>query len=364
LRRDDLQTPALLIRLDRVRTNLQHMREQLGGDLRRWRPHVKTAKVPEVLDLLLAAPLRHFKCATTREAMVFLERAERGEPRDAVDLLIAYPHRGANLRRVADLARAFPRHSLSLLSEDAAHAAEIRALGDRIGIFLDIDPGYQRTGIPLEDRDRIRATARAAGDALLGLHYYDGHLHSGSMAERRHHCDRIYGELLRLVDEMEFEDPELITSGTPTYQQALEFSGFAGRRHRVSPGTVVYSDVRTEELGIRGFARAVHVLSRVVSARAGRITCDAGSKSLDAAAGDPCAVAEGWPGLSAQAPSEEHLPLRVDAGATPAVGALLELAPRHVCPTVNLADEAVLMEGDAIVGVVPVAARGHETCSR
>ena len=124
----------------------------------------------------------------------------------------------------------------------------------------------------------------------------------------------------------------------------------------------MYSDLRTEELGITGFQRAVHVLARVVSSPfPDRITCDAGSKALDAAAGTPCAVAEGEFRLTAQVPSEEHLPMQVDKLPAPPVGSLLELAPRHVCPTVNLADEAVLMEGEEIVGVVPVAARGHET---
>ena len=44
--------------------------------------------------------------------------------------------------------------------------------------------------------------------------------------------------------------------------------------------------------------------------------------------------------------------------------ALVQLAPRHVCPTVNLADEAVLLDGDEVRAIVPVAARGHETLLR
>jgi D-serine deaminase-like pyridoxal phosphate-dependent protein len=45
---EELQTPALLVRLDRVRANLRRMRELLAGrgGMERWRPHTKTAKVP------------------------------------------------------------------------------------------------------------------------------------------------------------------------------------------------------------------------------------------------------------------------------------------------------------------------------
>ena len=353
----ELQTPALLIRLDRVRHNIGRMAEHVRGDLRRWRPHVKTSKIPEVFDLLIAAGVRRFKCATTREMHTLLARTD--EP---LDLLVAFPHRGPNLSRVAAIKADRPMHKVSIITEDADHAAEVRDRDDRLGLFVDLDPGYHRTGIPLADRARVEATVNAAGPALAGLHYYDGHLHDGTLEQRSGQCDQIYADLLSLARDLGLDGLELITSGTPTFPAALGHAGFADADHTVSPGTVVYSDVRTEECGITGFARAAHVLARVVSApHADRVTCDAGSKALDAAAGDPCAVVEGWPGLVAQTPSEEHLPLRVESGDAPAPGTLVELAPRHVCPTVNLADEAVLMEGDRIIDIVPVLARGHET---
>ncbi len=59
-------------------------------------------------------------------------------------------------------------------------------------------------------------------------------------------------------------------------------------------------------------------------------------------------------------PSEEHLPLRVTGGAVPKRGDLLVLIPRHVCPTVNLAEQAVFLEGGRIISIVPVTARAHE----
>ena len=356
----DLQTPALLIRLDRVDANLARMTELLGGDLGRWQPHVKTAKIPQVLDRLLAAGLRHFKCATSREAAVLLERAD--EP---VDLLVAMAHHGANLARLAALAQEHSRHRLSVLSEDPDHARAVRASAPELGIYLDLDPGFHRSGVSTDDRARIAATRAAAGEALRGLHFYEGHLRQEDPGERRRRAEPLYRTLLELADESAVatgEEPELITSGTPSFEAALDFAGLRERRHRVSPGTVVYWDTTSRDFGIQGFAYAASVLTRVVShPGGGRITCDAGSKAVDAACGDPCASVLGWPGLRALTPSEEHLPLALEDGDAPAPGALLELVPRHVCPTVNLADQAVLLEGETVVGIVPVAARGHET---
>ena len=132
--------------------------------------------------------------------------------------------------------------------------------------------------------------------------------------------------------------------------------------HRLSPGTVVYHDLRTEELCPElELVPAAVVVARVLShPTPTRITCDAGSKALAAEAGDPCAVALGHPELEAQGPNEEHLPFRVASGERLERGTLLSLFPRHVCPTVNLADEALLFDEGRFVAAVPVAARGHE----
>ncbi len=358
----ELQTPALLIELPRVRHNLQRMQQLLAphGGLDRWRPHVKTCKVPPVLDLLLQHGLRRFKCATTREAAVLLDCADAAGT--AVDLLVAFPHRGANLVRLAALARSRPQHRVAVLTEDPGHATSVRAQHAGLALFLDLDPGWHRSGVPLEDHARIRATVAAAGDALAGTHCYEGHLRDPAPAVRAARAAPIFATLRALLDELRQSHLELITSGTPGLLAALTDPALAGITHRVSPGTVVYWDLASEELGIPGFRPAALVLARVASApRAGRITLDAGSKAIDAAAGDPCAAVEGWPGLLALHPSEEHLPVQVQHGDAPPPGTLLRLIPRHVCPTVNLADEAVLVGDAGIEAIVPVAARGHET---
>ena len=154
----------------------------------------------------------------------------------------------------------------------------------------------------------------------------------------------------------------IVTSGTPTFLPALAYPRFpAGVRHRISPGTVVYHDLRSaEQVPDLDPRPAALVLSRVVSQPAPDIvTCDAGSKSLAADAGDPCAFALGHPELVALTPSEEHLPLRVSGNRRPARGETLLLVPRHVCPTVNLAEEALLIDGER-TRVVPVSARAHD----
>ena len=357
--RDALLTPCLLVRLDRVRANLRVLLQKAGGDRARLRPHLKTTKIPEVWALFLDAGLRAFKAATTREAAVFLGLArERGE---AADLLVALAHRGPALRRLAELAAAYPDQRLAVLSEDPGHAGTARAA--ELGVFVDLDPGWGRSGIPFDQEERLRATVRAAGPAFRGLHAYEGHLRDPEPEARARKAAALYERLLAIAGAL--GDPPLVTSGTPAFEAALTWPGFAGREHQVSPGTVLFHDLTTEAFGVRGFRFAATVLTTVVSAPAPAFrTADAGSKALDAASGHPCCAVAGRPGLEPGVPSEEHLPLRVLEGPAPEPGTRLELVPRHVCPTVNLHDEAVLMEGEEIRRIVPVAARGHEIRAR
>jgi len=175
--------------------------------------------------------------------------------------------------------------------------------------------------------------------------------------------------LLSVVSELERSSvrvPEVVTAGTPTFPCALSYEGFrrGGFIHRVSPGTVVYCDATNlAQLPIEyGYRPAVLVLARVVShPRPGVITCDAGHKSVSADAGVPTCVVVGHPELAPLSPSEEHLPMAVQAGAAGSqVGETLLLLPRHVCPTVNNFDCALLVQDGEIKVVEKVSARGRE----
>jgi D-serine deaminase-like pyridoxal phosphate-dependent protein len=111
-----------------------------------------------------------------------------------------------------------------------------------------------------------------------------------------------------------------------------------------------------------GYEPAAVVVATVVSQpTAHRVTCDAGHKAVSADAGVPTCTVLGRPELEPDKPSEEHLPINVPAGATiPGIGEHLLLIPRHVCPTVNNFDHALIVAEGRIVRVENVTARGRE----
>ena len=359
-----IMTPALIIFMDKVDRNIQQVIAHAGGDPNRWRPHVKTTKIPQVWERLIELGVRQFKCATTREAAVLLETLDRLSIHGA-DLLIAYPLIGPALQRAADLAREHDRAAVSVLCEDP-NAAD--SIPPHLGIFVDVNPKMNRTGVELADRQQIVAVAQASGDRFRGVHAYEGHIRDDDPSVRRAEAWEIYEGVVDLcahLVEQGCQVDELITSGAMTYLDALAYRPFTeldGTIHRISPGTVVFSDTVTQTAVAQAkLEPAAVVASRVISRPGPKIaTCDAGSKAIAAEAGDPCAAAIGHPELIAQKPSEEHLPLSIESGPGPARGELLLLVPRHVCPTVNLAQEVILMTDDGSTQIVSVSAAGHE----
>ncbi|MBV8206031.1 MAG: D-TA family PLP-dependent enzyme, partial [Acidobacteria bacterium] len=179
---------------------------------------------------------------------------------------------------------------------------------------------------------------------------------------------RGYDELLAIAGKLQragIAVGEIITAGTPAFPCAAEYSGFSasGFLHRVSPGTVIYCDATSlaQLPGEFGYRPAALVASRVVShPRADVITCDAGHKTVSADAGVPTCVVLGHAELEPLAPSEEHLPMLVGNEAVPKIGDVLFLLPRHVCPTVNNFDDALIVRGGAIEALEKVTARGRE----
>jgi D-serine deaminase-like pyridoxal phosphate-dependent protein len=201
-----------------------------------------------------------------------------------------------------------------------------------------------------------------------GLHYYDGQFGHEDEPQRTRAAHAGYDRLMQLVTEVvrnTLQIPELITAGTPTFPCSLSYEAFRDAQflHRVSPGTIVYCDATSlAQLPAEfGYAPAAVVITRVVSHPAkGIATCDAGHKSVSVDAGVPNCVVIGHPELRPLGPSEEHLPMQVSSGAVPALGEVLYVIPRHVCPTVNNFDTALLVRNGEIQSVEKVSARGRE----
>ena len=389
-----LCSPSLVVYADVLRQNVERVIKACGG-AHRWQPHIKTVKSKDMIRELINSGVKQFKCATSREAEL-LGQTLRGRGDGPFEVVVSYPHTGPTLARIAAAARACRYGNASdgdaeedivswaVIVEDVAGAREVVEAGrtrdpllnigsfdeDRpvaLDVYLDINPGMNRTGCPL---DNALATARAiraeVGERFSGLHMYDGHAggllkeHSGDRRKLDAALFPLYDKLLE-IDGALGATCTLITAGTPALLSSVAHAGLAVTgRHRVSAGTIVLGDLRSFDECPVGLEPAAVVVSRCVSnPTAGVYTLDAGVKALAADAGDPLCQIIGKTDYTLRKASEEHLPVEC---ASIAKGDVLYLVPKHICPTVNLAETALWVE-DKDAGVacwrVNVHARAH-----
>jgi D-serine deaminase-like pyridoxal phosphate-dependent protein len=151
---EDVMTPALVVYPEIIASNIERTVELLEGHADRWRVHIKTAKLGYTLRMMVERSIRNFKCATTLELLVACQRG-------AADVLLAYPSIGANARRVREIAEQFADVRISVLAENAEQLQQWQ--GSRVGVFLDINPGMNRTGIEEGHGGQIFSLVRAIG---------------------------------------------------------------------------------------------------------------------------------------------------------------------------------------------------------
>ena len=339
---DEIESPALLLYPDRVEENIRRMLK-IAGSPDRLRPHAKTHKLAQVAALQIAAGIKKFKAATIAEAET-LARA------GAADILLAYQPVGPNGRRLLELIRAFPQTKFACLFDDLGAAHDLSrlatSLGIKAGFFLDLDCGQHRTGVPLNNAavELYQELCRLPGLEPRGLHAYDGHIHTPDPVLRRQECDAAFAPVAALREQLRtlgLPVPTLITSGTPTFP-------VHARRADVecSPGTCVLWDYGySSQLLDLDFLHAALVFTRIVSKPApGRLCLDLGHKAIASENPQPRVHFLNAPSVRMVAHSEEHLVVETESASAWQIGDVWYGVPWHVCPTVALYAQAVVVQ--------------------
>jgi D-serine deaminase-like pyridoxal phosphate-dependent protein len=358
---DALETPALVVDLDRMERNLGRAADYAAAHGLALRPHVKTHKSPVIASEQLRRGARGLTCATPYEAEVMATVSD--------DLLVAYPPVGAP--RAARLA-ALPRAARVTVALDSLRAATdlsaaASAAGRTIGVYVELDLGMHRVGLPVLD-DAVRLARHVAGEPSLdfrGIAFYPGHVRE-PVQEQDDKLRELGAALERALDTFAAEGvaPPVVSGGsTPTLWRTHELPGVTEFR----PGTYVYNDRTTAAIGACAWEDcALTVLATVVStAVPGQAVVDAGTKSLGR---EPVRGANGegfgqlleHPEVLVARMSEEHGIL--DLGASrwqPSVGERVRIVPNHVCIVVHLNDLVYGVRGAQVETSWPVAARGR-----
>ena len=343
---DEVDSPALLVYPDRIRENVRRMVEMTGSPDRLY-PHIKTNKMPEVVQILKEEGIKTFKCATIAEAELLGGAG-------AEYALLAYQPVGPKIARLARLVQRFPETRFAALADNETSASSIathfHALNREVDIFLDIDVGQHRTGLPPDDGALAlyQHCQSLPGLRVQGLHVYDGHLRDSDITvrvERSNACYAKVDTLLQRIVALTGQRPKVVIGGTPTFPTHARRSGVC-----CSPGTCVlwdwgYSRILPEQ----DFLFAALVLSRVISKIGTALVCvDLGHKNIAAEQPFPRVHFLNLPEAQQISQSEEHLVLNVGNNESIQVGQVLYGVPQHVCPTVALYHWAQVVENGRV----------------
>ena len=350
---ENIPSPALLVYPEIIQANIAKMLEMVNGDPKRLRPHVKTHKTPKIIQMQVDAGITQFKCATLSEARM---TAEAG----AKDVLVAYQPVGPNVELFTQLQKEFPQVTFATVVDCMETVQRFEEQEDPVNLYVDIDCGMHRTGIPPEDvaLELCRAIHESTSLNFAGLHIYDGHIHEADLSERLDAHNKAMGTWSTFLESLRDQNipvNNIVAGGSPT------FPFFANTHLQCSPGTTIlwdagYSDAHPD----MDFQVATYLLCRVISKPGENQIClDLGYKAI--ASERPFESRFTFPTLSDVKPishSEEHLVLELPNVDDFSIGDSVLVMPWHICPTVALYDQMNVVEDDQANGETwPITAR-------
>ncbi len=320
----------------------------------RLRPHFKAHKTPEVARRQLAGgSCVGLTCATVSEAEAAAEFCS--------DLLIANEPIGpGKCERVAALARRVrttiavdSTAGLGAISTAARHA------GVAVGVLIDLNVGQTRCGV-LPGAAAValaKEAATTAGVELRGVMGYEGHV--VSLPDRVEREARTRESMAGLVETAALVRAaglpcDIVSAGgTGTYDISGRIAGIT----EIQAGSYVLMDTDYGRLDVP-FEQAFWALGTIISRPdPGRCVADCGHKSMTKDHGLP--TVRGVEGASVVSLNDEHATIRIPPESQIAIGDRVFLRPSHTDPTINLHDVFYALEGEKVVGVWPIAARGY-----
>lgn len=350
-------TPLFVVYEDRIKSNIELALSFVSGDVNRFRPHIKTHKTGEIIQLFTSYGISKIKCATIAEA-------ELAATNGINDVLIAYQPAGFKINRLIQLIKAFPDCRFSCLVDDLEAARKIAALALKqettVAVYADLNTGMNRTGFSViaDVQGFCKSLTQIDGLKLKGLHVYDGHLQGPDPVLRVEAAKQAIENLrtdVAALSALGIHDLQLVAGGSNTF---LYYSGLEDVE--CSPGTFVYWDENyTRHLPELPFKPAALLISTVISVPSADLICvDLGYKSVSSENPIDRRVIFPWnEDLSPVGHSEEHLTLKHSGEKTYQIGDRIYGLPYHVCPSCALYEEAHVVKDQLISARWKIKAR-------
>lgn len=356
MHKTELDTPALLIDLDKMESNIQTMADYFTTVNAALRPHLKTHKTPMLAHKQIAAGAIGITCAKLGEAEAVIHAGIR-------DVLVANQILGR--QKIARLVNLAKQSEIMVAVDNAQNVTDISeaaaAKGVTVRILIEVNTGMNRCGVePGQPAlELARHVLRSRNLQFEGLMGYEGHtVAKPNYAERKAAARQSVQLLVDTKHHLEKHGvPVSIMSGGGT--GTFSITGSVPEMTEVQAGSYIFMDAtygNVEGVG-EHFACALTVLATVVSRPTPeRVIVDTGMKVLAKEFGIPQPL--GIEGLEMAGLSEEHGKMNADASVSLTPGDKLEILPTHCCTTVNLHDKYYGIRDGIVESVWDIAARG------
>ncbi len=355
---DTLISPSLLVYPDRVTKNAEVM-VKMAKNPERLRPHIKTHKMAEIIEIQMKMGIDKFKCATLAEAELLAIC-------EANDVVLAMQPVSLDIERLSKLIEKYPNTIFSTLVDNEYSLQAIKTVFSKrkikLQLWLDINNGMNRTGISpgTEAQNLYKKMADDPEVILRGLHVYDGHIHTSDPLKRQTECDNDYAAVLDMINKLEFTGyfvNKTIAGGTPTFP-------IHEKRENVelSPGTsLLWDEGYGSNYADMNFIPAAVLFTRIVSKPGGDLLCfDLGHKSVASEMALPRVLFLGNHKFKQVSQSEEHLVVKCMNAEQYNIGDAFYAIPIHICPTVAKYPKVGLVDNHKILGSWAVIARDQE----
>jgi D-serine deaminase-like pyridoxal phosphate-dependent protein len=344
----DLRTPALLLDLDSMESNLHRMASFFRDRPTKLRPHFKAHQALSLASEQLRLGANGISCAR-------LEHAEALVHRGIENILIANEIAGQSmLERFVELSHQAPVIAAvdnPKVVADMAKMAGARA--KELNVVVDLDVRLGRCGIrPGDAALSLTKLVLEKGLRFRGLMGYEGHIPVPAGPEKQR---VVHTALKQLVDtkimiEREGIPIEVIScGGTSDYSIAGTFPGVT----EIQAGSYLLMDSWYVSYAPE-FTPTLTILATVISKTSGeRIVVDAGAKAMSGENG--LSSVKGIPGLRVKAMYVEHTLIEIaDPSVCVEVGDKIEIWVRYLDPTLNLHTHMYGIRNGEVEKVFPI----------
>ncbi len=236
--------PTLLIDSQKCKNNIKRMAEKAWKNNVEFRPHFKTHQSHEIGSWFRECGVDKLTVSSVQMAQYF---AEDGWG----NITIAFPLNMLEIAEINELAKAITLNVL-VESKKVLQFAE-DSLQSKVGVFVKIDTGYHRTGIPIDNLDEIDKLIKCFSGKnkcqFKGFLAHNGHTYKASSIKE---IERIHFNTLDKLKALKakyiqaFPNLTLSLGDTPSMSVLNDFRDI----DEIRPGNFVFYDLMQSNLDV------------------------------------------------------------------------------------------------------------------